>query len=73
MAKGLSVVNDPLPMNGLFLSTGKLPELVLNLLPFGGELLSPNLKLAEIDRYDLIGVEQSLVLALESLSAPEQL
>jgi hypothetical protein len=46
---------------------------LLDLLQLGGELLSPRLHLGKVDGLGLIGVEQSLILSLDSLSALEQL
>jgi hypothetical protein len=46
---------------------------LLDLLQFGGELLSSRLQLWEVDGLGLIGVEQSLILSLDALPALEQL
>ena len=71
--KGLGVVNDLLPMNGLLSSVRQSPNLLLDLLRLCREFLSPRLHFGEVDGLGLIGVEQSLILSLDSLSALEQL
>src|SRR5262252_1654987 len=64
-AKGLGVVDHFLPMNGLLACARQLPDLLLDLLQLGRELLSTRLQFAEVDGLGLIGVEQSLVLTLD--------
>jgi len=71
--KGLGVVNDLLPMNSLLSSVRQSLNLLLDLLQLCREFLSPRLHFSEVDCLGLIGVEQSLILSLDSLSALEQL
>ena len=73
LAKGLSMVNDLLPMDALMPSLSSLPTFLLNLLQLGREFLTPRLQLTQVDNLALIGIEQALVLPLDPLPSLEQL
>jgi len=73
LAKGLGVINDLLPVNGLLSGVGQLANLLLNLLPLGREFLTPRPELGQVDDLGLKGIQQALILALDPLAPLQQL
>jgi len=73
LAKGLSMVNDLLPMDALMPSLSSLPTFLLHLLQLGREFLTPRLQLTQVENLALIGIEQALVVPLDPLPSLEQL
>jgi len=67
------MVDDLLPMGGLLLCLCQLLQLKVEALDLGSQFLATHLEFTESDCFCLIGIEQSLALAFDTLATLQHL